>query len=53
MEKYVCAVCGYVYDPEKGDPANGIPAETPFENLTEEWECPVCGAAVSDFEPES
>jgi rubredoxin len=52
MEKYVCTICGYVYDPEQGDPDNGIDPGTPFENLPDDWECPVCGAAKDDFEKE-
>ena len=50
MEKYVCSVCGYVYNPEKGDPNNGVPAGTKFEDLPDDWSCPVCGAAKSQFE---
>ncbi|WP_022855307.1 MULTISPECIES: rubredoxin [Thermodesulfobacterium] len=52
MKKYKCSVCGYVYDPANGDPDNGIPAGTPFESLPEDWTCPICGAAKSDFVPE-
>lgn len=52
MERYVCTVCGYVYDPEKGDPDSGIAAGTKFADLPEDWVCPVCGAAKSEFEPE-
>ncbi|MCX7731809.1 MAG: flavin reductase [candidate division WOR-3 bacterium] len=52
MRRYVCSVCGYVYDPSVGDPENGIPAGTPFENLPAEWVCPVCGATKDQFEPE-
>lgn len=52
MDKYVCMVCGYVYDPEQGDPESDIPAGTTFENLPEDWVCPVCGAAKSEFEKE-
>jgi rubredoxin/flavin reductase (DIM6/NTAB) family NADH-FMN oxidoreductase RutF len=52
MKKYVCAVCGYVYDPAAGDPDNGVPAGTPFEKLPADWVCPVCGAAKDQFEPE-
>jgi flavin reductase (DIM6/NTAB) family NADH-FMN oxidoreductase RutF/rubredoxin len=47
--KYVCNACGYVYDPAAGDPEAGIPAGTRFEDLPENWVCPVCGAAKSDF----
>lgn len=50
MEKWQCTVCGYVYDPEKGDPDGGIDAGTPFEELPEDWVCPVCGAAKDMFE---
>ncbi|UCC90274.1 MAG: flavin reductase [Dehalococcoidia bacterium] len=50
MAKYECTVCGYVYDPELGDPDNDIAPGTPFEELPDDWVCPVCGAAKSDFE---
>lgn len=52
MDKYVCTVCGYVYDPEKGDPENGVDPGTKFENLPDDWVCPVCGAPKEDFEKE-
>jgi rubredoxin len=52
MQKYVCQVCGYVYDPAAGDPDNGVPAGTPFESLPEDWSCPVCGADKDAFSPE-
>jgi rubredoxin len=52
MKKYVCGVCGYVYDPDKGDSDGGIPPGTPFEKLPADWTCPVCGAAKSEFAPE-
>lgn len=53
MEKtYVCAVCGYVYDPATGDPDNGIPAGTPWEKVPEDWVCPMCGAGKSEFTEE-
>jgi rubredoxin len=45
MDKYVCTVCGYVYDPEEGDPDNGVEAGTPFEKISDDWTCPVCGAS--------
>ncbi len=51
MQKYRCLVCGYVYDPSKGDPENDIPPETPFEELPEEWVCPLCGAEKDMFRP--
>jgi len=50
MDKYVCKICGYVYEPELGDPENGIEAGTKFEDLPENWTCPVCGAGKKDFE---
>jgi len=50
--KFVCSVCGYIYDPETGDPDNGVPAGTPFEKLPPDWVCPVCGAAKSEFKEE-
>jgi len=49
MKKYVCALCGYVYDPELGEPDDGIEPGISFENLPEDWCCPVCGATKSDF----
>ena len=52
MQKYVCGVCGYVYDPEQGDPDSGVPAGTPVDDLPDEWVCPVCGADKDQFEPE-
>ena len=52
MAKYVCTVCGYVYDPEQGDPDGGIKPGTAFEALPDDWVCPVCGAAKSEFEKE-
>ncbi|WP_290919931.1 rubredoxin [Halodesulfovibrio sp.] len=51
MEKYVCVICGYEYDPAEGDPANGVEPGTKFEDIPEDWLCPVCGAPKSEFEP--
>lgn len=51
MKKYVCKVCGYIYDPQTGDPDSNIPPGTPFEKLPDNWICPVCGVGKSDFEP--
>ncbi|MCG8529827.1 MAG: rubredoxin [Desulfovibrionales bacterium] len=51
MEKYVCVICGYEYDPEEGDPDNGVAPGTKFEDVPEDWLCPVCGAPKSEFEP--
>ena len=50
MRTYVCEICGWEYDPQKGDPDNGIPAGTAFEDLPETWVCPVCGAGKDDFD---
>ena len=50
--KYVCNVCGYVYDPEKGDPDNGVPPGTAFEDLSDDWVCPECGVGKDEFSPE-
>ena len=50
MKKYLCTACGYVYDPEKGDPENGVPAGTSFENLPDDWVCPLCGLGKEVFE---
>lgn len=44
MEMYKCKVCGYIYDPEKGEPRTGIEPGTPFEELPDNWICPSCGA---------
>ena len=49
-QKYKCTVCGYVYDPAKGDPDSGIAAGTPFEDLPDDWVCPVCGVGKDQFE---
>lgn len=50
MSKYQCTVCGYVYDPEQGDPDNGVKAGTAFEDVPDSWVCPVCGAPKEAFE---
>ncbi|MCK9603060.1 MAG: rubredoxin [Candidatus Omnitrophica bacterium] len=50
MAKYRCTVCGYIYDPEKGDPDNGVNPGTAFENLPAAWVCPECGVAKDMFE---
>lgn len=50
MDKYVCTVCGYIYEPEKGDPEHGVNPGTSFENLPDGWTCPVCGATKDKFE---
>ncbi len=50
MEKWVCVICGYVYDEAVGDPDSGIAAGTRFEDIPEEWVCPVCGVGKDQFE---
>ena len=50
MSKYKCAVCGYVYDPEVGDPDGGIEPGTSFEDLPDDWVCPICNAGKEEFE---
>ena len=50
MDKYVCIVCGYEYDPAVGDPDSGVLAGTSFEALSENWVCPICGVDKSEFE---
>ena len=52
MDRYVCSVCGYVYDPAEGDPENGIEPGTKFQDLPADWTCPVCGAEKDQFEKE-
>ena len=48
--KYVCTICGYVYDEKEGDPDNGIEPGTLWEDLPENFECPLCGVSKEDFE---
>jgi len=50
MERYKCIVCGYIYDPLEGEPSDGIEPGTPFENLPDDYICPVCGAGKEEFE---
>ena len=52
MDRYVCTVCGYVYDPAEGDPDNGVEPGTKFEDLPDGWVCPVCEATQDQFEKE-
>jgi rubredoxin len=51
MKKYMCTACGYIYDPEEGDSIGGIDAGTPFEDLPDDWLCPMCGVGKDQFEP--
>jgi len=50
MEKWICTVCGYTYDPSVGDPTSGIDPGTSFEDLPEDWVCPDCGVGKDMFE---
>ena len=50
MQKYKCTVCGYIYDPVKGDPDHNIAPNTPWENVPADWVCPVCGVGKDMFE---
>ncbi|MFQ5906198.1 MAG: rubredoxin [bacterium] len=52
MKKYVCDVCGYVYDPAAGDPDSGVAPGTAFGDLSDDWVCPVCGASKDQFSPQ-
>ncbi|MDR1491245.1 MAG: rubredoxin [Planctomycetaceae bacterium] len=51
MKKYVCSVCGFIYDPSIGDPDGNIAPGVAFEDIPDDWLCPVCGVGKSDFEP--
>jgi rubredoxin len=51
MKKYLCNVCGYIYDPAVGDEDNHVSPGTSFENLPDGWECPLCGAGKDAFSP--
>jgi rubredoxin len=51
MQKYICDVCGYVYDPARGDDAGEVKPGTPFESLPSEWLCPLCGVGKDNFSP--
>ena len=50
MKKYECKICGYIYDPVDGDPYNGVAPGTAFEDLPEDWVCPLCSAEKDEFE---
>ena len=51
MKKYLCETCGYIYDPAEGDPDSGIAPGTAFEDIPEDWLCPICGVGKDDFSP--
>jgi len=50
MDKYQCVLCGYIYDPQKGDPDNDVAPGTRFEDIPDDWVCPECGADKDEFE---
>lgn len=50
MQQWKCIICGYVYDPVEGDAENGVRPGTPFEELPDDWVCPICGAGKDQFE---
>jgi rubredoxin len=50
MGKYLCVICDYIYDPEVGDPINGIDPGTAFADISDDWVCPLCGVDKSNFE---
>lgn len=49
--RYICINCGYIYDPEKGDPEHGVPPGTPFDALPPDWVCPICYVSKEQFDP--
>ena len=51
MKKYRCVPCGYIYDPQLGDPDSGVAPGTAFEDLPDNWQCPICFVGKEDFEP--
>lgn len=51
MKKYECIPCGYIYDPALGDEDGGIAPGTAFEDIPDDWQCPVCSALKEDFKP--
>jgi rubredoxin len=51
MKKYICDVCGWIYDPEIGDPDGDIAPGTKFEDIPDDWVCPECGVSKEDFSP--
>jgi rubredoxin len=51
VQQWICEPCGFIYDPDHGDPDGGIPPGTPFEDVPDDWSCPVCGAQKGEFAP--
>ena len=52
MQKYICTICGYLYDPADGDPDTGVKSGAALKDVPKDWTCPQCGVPKSDFEPE-
>jgi rubredoxin len=52
MEKYTCAICGHIYDPNKGEPMQNICSGREFSDLPDDWQCPICGASKKNFRKE-
>lgn len=50
MKRYICIICGYIYDERLGDPDEGIPAGTKWEDIPDDWMCPDCGVGKNEFE---
>lgn len=50
MKKHICIICGYIYDERLGDPDEGIPAGTKWEDVPDDWMCPDCGVGKNEFE---
>ncbi len=53
MDRYVCIICGYIYDPAEGGPEGGIASGTAFEDIPDDWVCPLCGVGKEHFEKTS
>jgi rubredoxin len=51
VQQWICESCGFIYDPDEGDPDGGIPPGTAFTDIPDDWYCPVCGARKADFVP--
>ena len=49
LSKYKCTICGHVYDPQFGDPDSGIAPGTAFEDIPDDWVCPICGVGKGDY----
>lgn len=51
FKKYICTLCGYIYDEAKGDPDHNLPAGTRYADIPDDWMCPDCGVTKDMFEP--